>query len=158
MAEPIVGKVAAIESDYSVVINRGANDNVKKGMIFAIEDPKGREIRDPDSDELLGHLPVGKIKVKVFDVQDRFCRAETFNRVKAETAYEVAARELLNEYRHKRTFRDIASFAYPNLPGEADAKLRQALQLLQLSAAERSAAERPAVVEVNVGDVARQAS
>lgn len=159
MPDPITGKVAAIENNYSVVINRGSKDHVKKGMIFVIEDPEGQEIRDPDNDELLGHLPVEKIKVRVFDVQEKFCRAETFIRVKPETPYEAAARELIAEYRSKRAFPDITSMAYPfRTPPDAEAKLQQALRLLQIGAADRSADERPAVVEVNVGDVAREAS
>lgn len=161
MADPIIGKVAAIENNYSVVINRGSNHNVKNGMIFTIEDPRGKEIPDPDEpEEIIGYLPVEKIKVKVFDVQERLCRAETYNLAKParpETAYEAAARELLADYRRSSVF-DISRMVYPALPGEADAKLQQALHMLQLSAATRSADERPAVVEVNVGDVARQVS
>lgn len=156
MAEPISGKVAAIENNYSVVINRGSNHQVKKGMIFVIEDSKGKEIPDPDDpNEILGYLPVEKIRVKVFDVQEKFCRAETFIRVKPESAYEAAARELLNEYRQRSAF-DITKMAYPSIPGESNAKLQQALDMLRLSAATRTADERPAVVEVNVGDIARQ--
>jgi hypothetical protein len=158
MAEPISGKVAAIENNYRVVINRGSNDAVKKGMIFAIEDPKGQEIRDPDNDdEILGYLPVQKIKVRVFDVQEKFCRAETFVRVKPETAYEVAARELLDEYRRTRDIPSMTSPMYMwRTPPEAQAKLQQALHLLQIGAANRTTDERPAVVEVSVGDIARQ--
>lgn len=159
MTEPIMGKVAAIENNYSVVINRGANHSVKKGMIFVIEDPKGKEVPDPDNpDDIIGYLPVEKIKVKVFDVQEKLCRAETFNRARPpETAYESAARELLDEYRRSTRF-DISRMAgLPVYPGSnPDAKLQQALHLLQLNAAARSSDERPAVVEVNIGDIARQ--
>ncbi|MGV0774539.1 hypothetical protein [Mycolicibacterium smegmatis] len=158
MAEPISGKVAAIENNYSVVINRGSKHEVKNGMIFLIEDPQGQEIPDPDDpNEILGYLPVAKIRVKVFDVQEKFCRAETFVRVKPETAYEQVARELLDEYRTSRRWSDLRSLTMPYQgPNDAQAKLQQALHLLQVGAATRSGDERPAVVEVNVGDIARQ--
>ncbi|WP_142270985.1 hypothetical protein [Mycobacterium sp. AT1] len=157
MSDPITGKVAAIENNYSVVINRGSNDQVKKGMTFVIEDPKGKEIRDPDNtDEILGYLPVEKIKVKVFDVQEKLCRAETFVRVRPETPYEAAARELLEEYRAESRL-DMPRPSYLTfLGGGSDAKLRQALELLRVGAASRTGDKRPAVVEVNVGDTARQ--
>src|SRR4051812_49227570 len=114
MAETITGKGAAIENNYSVVIKRGSNHKGKKGMIFLNENPKGKEIPDPDDpNEILGYLPVEKIKVKVFDVQEKFCRAETFIRVKPESAYEAVARELLDEYRSKRAFPDLKSLVYP---------------------------------------------
>ena len=73
--------------------------------------------------------------------------------VKPESAYEAAARELLNEYRQRSGF-DITRMAYPSF-GDPNAKLQQALDTLRLSAGTRSADERPAVVEVNVGDIAR---
>jgi hypothetical protein len=158
MASPITGKVAAIEDNYSVVINRGSVHNVKKGMIFVIEDPKGKEIVDPDDpEEILGHLPVEKIKVKVSAVLEKLCRAETFVRVKPESAYETAARELLNEYRMLRNFPAPHQMGYPfRTPPEAEAKLQQALRFLQMGGADRATDERPAVVEVNIGDIARQ--
>lgn len=158
MAEQISGKVAAIENNYGVVINRGSKDNVKKGMVFVIEDPKGQEIRDPDNpDDVLGHLPVEKIKVKVFDVQERLCRAETFNRARSpESPYETAARQLLDDYQRQSALDFTKMFRPAGSPLDPDGKLRQALQLLQLGAATRTANERPAVVEVNVGDVARE--
>ncbi|WP_149448469.1 hypothetical protein [Mycolicibacterium sp. P9-22] len=157
MSTAIVGKVAALEDNYRVVINRGAEHGVKGGMIFVIEDPEGKEVRDPDSNEFLTYLPIEKIKVKVFEVKEKFCRAETFIRVKPESAYEAAARELIKEYKQRSIF-DIGRMAYPGSNIDRDAKLQQALHLLQLGAADRSDDERPAVVEVNVGDTARQAN
>lgn len=156
MTTSIIGKVAALEDNYRVVINRGSEHGVKEGMIFVIEDPKGKEVRDPDTDEFLTYLPIEKIKVKVFDVQKNFCRAETFIRVRPESAYETAARELIQEYKQRSIF-DISRIAYTGSPIDRDAKLQQALNLLHLAAADRSHDERPAVVEVNVGDNARQA-
>jgi hypothetical protein len=158
MSDPITGKVAAIENNYSVVINRGATHHVKKGMVFVIEDPQGKEVRDPDNpDEILDYLPVEKIKVKVFEVREKICRAETYIRVKPETPYETAARELMSEYRNLRDFPSINQMGYPfRSSPEAQAKLQQALHFLQMGAVERSSDERPAVVEVNVGDIARQ--
>jgi hypothetical protein len=157
MTEPIVGKVAAIENNFNLVINRGSNHGVKPGMIFVIEDPQGKEIRDPENDEFLGYIPVEKIRVKVFEVQEKFSRAATFVRVLGYSTYEEAARQLLAEYRA----RPFNVGEYMNNPFRLDdsrMKLEAALELLRLNAqrADQNPDEPPTVVEVNVGDIARQ--
>ncbi|WP_156771899.1 hypothetical protein [Mycobacterium sp. 1245805.9] len=157
MTEPIVGKVAAIENNFNLVINRGSNHGVKSGMIFAIEDPQGKEIRDPESDELLGYVPTEKIKVKVFEVQEKLSRATTFVRVLGYSTYEDAARQLLAEYRSRPV--NIADHLYnPFRVDDSRMKLEAALELLRLNAQrpEQKVNELPTVVEVNIGDVARQ--
>ena len=157
MTEPIVGKVAAIENNFNLVINRGSNHGVKSGMIFVIEDPQGKEIRDPEDDEFLGYIPVEKINVKIFDVQEKFSRATTFVRVLGHSTYEEAARQLLAEYR-TRPF-NVGDYAYnPFRIDDSRMKLEAALEMLRLNAqrAEQNPNELPTVVEVNVGDIARQ--
>jgi hypothetical protein len=74
----VTGKVALIEDDYTLVINRGAEAGVTPGMIFAVHSDTGQRITDPESGRELGRLSREKLRVRVFDVQPLFARAHTF--------------------------------------------------------------------------------
>lgn len=74
------GKVAKILTSTKLVINIGSNKGVKCGMIFDVIVPKGQEIRDPDTDELLGSIDRPKIQVKIEDVWEKFSVAKTFKK------------------------------------------------------------------------------
>jgi len=74
----IRGKVADIEDRFILLINKGENDGVELGMIFAIMDPDGAPVIDPDTGDELGRRDTEKLRVKVIDVYPRFCRAETY--------------------------------------------------------------------------------
>jgi hypothetical protein len=77
-AQPITGRVALIEDDYTLVINRGAQGGLAVGMIFAVQSGTGQVITDPESGRELGRLRREKLRVRVFDVQPLFARAHTF--------------------------------------------------------------------------------
>jgi hypothetical protein len=74
----VTGKVALIEDDYTLVINRGAEAGITPGMIFAVHSDGGQLITDPESGRELGRLTRQKLRVRVFDVQPLFARAHTF--------------------------------------------------------------------------------
>lgn len=76
--QPITGRVALIEDDYTLVINRGADAGVVTGMIFAVQSGPGQVITDPESGRELGMLSREKLRVRVFDVHPLFARAHTF--------------------------------------------------------------------------------
>ena len=76
--DKIQGKVAKILNSRELVINRGSNDGVIRGMVFDVLDPTEHEIRDPDSGDVLGAVKRPKIRVRVVDVQDRMAIARTF--------------------------------------------------------------------------------
>lgn len=63
--EAIRGKVARILNSRELAINVGAADGVKVGMYFDVLDPKGEDIKDPDSGEVLGSLERPKVRVKL---------------------------------------------------------------------------------------------
>lgn len=73
----IRGKVAKILSGRELVINRGSKQGVTAGMKFQIIEPE-IPIQDPDSKKSLGVIQREKIKVKVVDVFDEFCIAQTY--------------------------------------------------------------------------------
>jgi hypothetical protein len=74
----IVGQVALVEDDYTLVINRGAEAGVMPGMVFAVSSGPGQVVTDPESGRELGRLSREKVRVRVFDVQPLFARAHTF--------------------------------------------------------------------------------
>lgn len=69
-------KVAKLLDQFSVVLNIGLNqlpNPVKVGDIFTIV---SEDVIDPQTGENLGPYP--KLRVKVTEVYDRFCVAETY--------------------------------------------------------------------------------
>lgn len=69
------GKVAAIIDAYTLCINIGKNKGVKEGMSFEVVEPI-KEIKDPDTKEVLGKLEIKKAEVVVTQVFDKMAVAE----------------------------------------------------------------------------------
>lgn len=78
MSEPLKGKVAKILNSRELVINVGLVQGVQLGMIFEVLDPKGENIVDPDSGEVLGSIDRPKVKVKVTKVFEKLSVASTY--------------------------------------------------------------------------------
>ena len=76
----IRGKVARILNSRELVITAGSEQGVAIGMLFDILDPKGQEITDPDTGEVLGSIERPKIRVQVIKVYDRLSVASTFRK------------------------------------------------------------------------------
>lgn len=66
-------KVAKILGPFSLALNEGAAHGVKMGTIYAIH---SEDVIDPETGANLGRYP--KLKVKVTEVYERFCVAETY--------------------------------------------------------------------------------
>ncbi len=78
--QPIRGKVARILNTRELVINVGANSGVVVGMYFDVLDPKGEDIKDPVTREVLGSLERPKVRVKVISVKERLSVASTYKK------------------------------------------------------------------------------
>jgi hypothetical protein len=76
--EPISGKVAAILNLRELVINRGSADGVTPGMRFAVLNHRGFEIKDPDTGDVLGSVPVMKIPVEAARIEEHLTVVRTF--------------------------------------------------------------------------------
>lgn len=74
--EPIEGKVAKILNKRVLAMNIGKKDGVQGKMKFKVV--KKEPILDPDTGEELGTVDREEIKVKVFQVEDRFSLARTY--------------------------------------------------------------------------------
>lgn len=78
MSKKIVGKVADLIDNRSLVFNKGSNAGVTKNMIFRVLDPVGREVKDPDNGKVIGHVNLPKIEVQVTHVYDKYSIAKTY--------------------------------------------------------------------------------
>ncbi len=78
MTEPIRGKVARVLNDREIAINIGTTHGVDIGMYFDVMDAQGEDIKDPDTDEVLGSIERPRIRVRVTYVQDKLAVASTY--------------------------------------------------------------------------------
>lgn len=78
---PIEGKVAQVISERDLAINRGSADGVEVGMRFKILGPEPSEVRDPDSDEVLGTVEITKVEVEAVTVHEKFTVCRTFKTI-----------------------------------------------------------------------------
>lgn len=80
--EPIKGKVFSVITERELIINIGSNHGVHKDMKFKILADKPMEIRDPDSNELLGTIDREKVQVQASGVYEKFSICKTFRKSK----------------------------------------------------------------------------
>ncbi|WP_342538502.1 hypothetical protein MKY15_20885 [Sporosarcina sp. FSL K6-1540] len=68
-------KIIKIIDEYTVIINAGFNQGIEVGDKFQILDKKGSEVKDPDTDEVLGYLDLIKDTVNASEVHEKmsFC-------------------------------------------------------------------------------------
>lgn len=78
----IRSKVARVLNSREIVIAAGSEQGVRVGMYFDVLDPKGEDIRDPDSGEILGSIDRPKVRVKVTSIQEKLAIASTFKKQK----------------------------------------------------------------------------
>jgi hypothetical protein len=72
---PFPAKVAAVQSPFTVVINRGSKDKLRLGQRFIVYG-LGPEIRDPDTGQSLGVLEVVRGTGVVTHLQDMMATVE----------------------------------------------------------------------------------
>jgi hypothetical protein len=77
----IEGKVAGIVNERELAINIGNAHGVKEGMKFKVLADEPTEIRDPETDELLGMVDRDKVRVKAIEVYDKFSICRTYRTV-----------------------------------------------------------------------------
>jgi len=80
LADKIRGKVARILNSRELAINIGSKHGVHVGMYFDVLDPKGEEIRDPDTGEVIGLIDRPKVRVQITNAQEGLSIASTFRR------------------------------------------------------------------------------
>lgn len=78
MSKAIHGKVARVLNSRELALNIGTENGVKIGMLFDVLDPKGEDIRDPDTQEILGSIQRPKVRVKIISAQEKLSVASTY--------------------------------------------------------------------------------
>lgn len=66
-------KIVKILDEYNVIINAGANHNVKMGDTFQVLDKEGSKVIDPDTQEVIGRLDLIKATVEVTELHEKMC-------------------------------------------------------------------------------------
>jgi hypothetical protein len=77
MTALLKGYVLQVLGAFSVVINLGRKDNVKRGLKFIIYQ-EGEMVKDPKTGRDLEKLELVKARVEVTNVQESISTAETF--------------------------------------------------------------------------------
>ena len=78
MTDLIRGKVARILNSREIAINVGSDDGVSTGMYFDVMDRNHEDIKDPDTQEVLGSIQRPKIRVRTTVVQEKLSVASTY--------------------------------------------------------------------------------
>lgn len=82
MSEPIRGKVARVLNSREIALTVGSSDGVVVGMYFDVMDPKGEDITDPDTGDVLGSIERPKVRVQITKAQERLSVASTYRKTK----------------------------------------------------------------------------
>lgn len=80
MTSQIRGKVAQVLNSRELALNVGTDHGVRVGMLFDVLDPKGEDIVDPDTGDVLGSLARPKVRIKVISVQPKLAVASTYKK------------------------------------------------------------------------------
>lgn len=76
----IKAKVARVLNSREIVITAGSIRGVKLSMLFDVLFPKGENITDPDTGEILGAVNRPKVRVKITQVQEKLSVASTYKK------------------------------------------------------------------------------
>lgn len=79
---PALGKVANILNSRELVINIGSDNGVRRGMKFKVLADTPTEIKDPDTDDVIGLIDREKVRVQAIEVQDRIAICRTYETVR----------------------------------------------------------------------------
>ena len=74
--EPIRGKVAAVLNSRQLLINRGSDHGVERGMCFSVL--QELNVTDPETGDHLVDIPREVVRVQVIDVHSRYALAHTY--------------------------------------------------------------------------------
>ena len=95
MTEPIRGKVARVLNSREIAINKGYADGIKMEMYFDVMSLESGQIRDPDTNDVLGSIVRTKVRVQVTEVQKKLAVASTYERATVDSSFGPFARSLM---------------------------------------------------------------
>ena len=106
--DAIVGRIAAIKDEYTVVLNVGYKQNVEEGMKFVIYNEED-EIKDPVTGKSLGCFEDVKAKVEVDYVAENYSTAKSID-------------TWMNPFSYTSSFAALASLAAAGRGSKAEIK------------------------------------
>jgi hypothetical protein len=80
MTNLIRGKVARVLNSRELALNIRSEHGVREGMLFDVIDPKGEDIVDPETGDIIGSLERAKVRVEVISAQNRLSVASTYKK------------------------------------------------------------------------------
>ena len=130
----IEGKVAGVLNIRELVINVGSLHGVQRGMKFKVLASQPLEIRDPETDEILGVLDREKVRVKVVEVRDRFsiCRTYRTRRVGGSNYYAAALLKQISPPREEPETLKADDSAYPPPLSEEESYVKRGDRVVQI--------------------------
>ncbi len=104
-AGPIRGAVAALVNERELVINRGAQHGVVRGMKFRVLTQNDVEVIDPETGESLGNISRVKVRVEASAIQDNMTICRTYETIRGGLGAMAAFQRQLNDpvYRTLKT-------------------------------------------------------
>jgi len=80
MAEQLTGKVATIINQRELAINIGAQSGVTPGMRFAVMSATPAQVKDPDTQEVIGEIDRVKVRVQAVEVHPKIAVCRTYEK------------------------------------------------------------------------------
>jgi hypothetical protein len=80
MTNQIRGRIAKVLNSRELALNIGTDDGVRVGMLFDVLNPKGEDIVDPDTGDVLGSLARPKVRIKIISVQSKLSVGSTYKK------------------------------------------------------------------------------
>lgn len=78
--KPITGKIAGVLNERELTINIGTEKEVYEGMKFKVLASSPIEVKDPDTEKILGTVDREKVRVKVIEIFKNYSICRTFRK------------------------------------------------------------------------------
>lgn len=78
--KPIAGKVAGVLNERELTINIGAERGVYEGMKFKVLASSPIEVKDPETEEILGTVDREKVQVRAVEIFKNYSICRTFHK------------------------------------------------------------------------------
>ena len=76
--KPIEGKVVGVLTERELIINVGSSSGVRHGMRFKVLSNQPTEVRDPETNDLLGVIDREKVRVQASEVEEKYTICKTY--------------------------------------------------------------------------------
>jgi hypothetical protein len=116
--KPITGKIAGVLNERELTINVGVDQGVCVGMKFKVLANSPVEVKDPDTDAILGTVDREKVRVKASEVFDNYSICKTFRKtIIGEAGFDLSSLgALVRSYQPRRAILETLKAEDSTLP------------------------------------------